>query len=70
MNLNLENELKEELNELKENNLIRTVDDLRFISSTKAIDKDNKEYLVFGIQSPMPLDRLLLGNRAQGHNIP
>ena len=55
MNLNLENELKKELNELKENNLIRTVDDLRFISSTKAIDKDNKEYLVFGTNNYLGL---------------
>ena len=55
MNLNLENELKNELNELKENNLIRTVDDLRFISSTKAMDKDNKEYLVFGTNNYLGL---------------
>ena len=55
MNLNLENELKKELNELKENNLIRTVDDLRFISSTKAVDKDNKEYLVFGTNNYLGL---------------
>ena len=48
MNLNLENQLKGELEELEKQNLNRTVDDLRFISSTKAIDNDGKEYLVFG----------------------
>jgi hypothetical protein len=49
MNLNLEKQLKEELEGLKNNNLNRTVDDLRFISSTKAIDGDGdgNEYLVF-----------------------
>ena len=55
MNQNLERKLKEELEELKKNNLIRTVDDLRFISSTKAIDKDNKEYLVFGTNNYLGL---------------
>ena len=55
MNQNLERKLKEELEELKKNNLIRTVDNLRFISSTKAIDKDNKEYLVFGTNNYLGL---------------
>ena len=48
MNQKLEKELQKELEELENNDLRRTVDDLRFISSTKAIDKNNKEYLVFG----------------------
>ena len=48
MNPNLEKKLKEELNELEKNDLLRTVDDLRFISSTKAIDNDGNEFLVFG----------------------
>lgn len=55
MNPNLENKLKEELDELKGNDLLRTVDDLRFISSTKAIDKDGKEYLVFGTNNYLGL---------------
>lgn len=55
MNPDLENKLKEELDELKGNDLLRTVDDLRFISSTKAIDKDGKEYLVFGTNNYLGL---------------
>ena len=55
MNLNLEKQLKEELEELKNNNLNRTVDDLRFISSTKAIDGDGNEYLVFGTNNYLGL---------------
>ena len=55
MNLNLEKQLKEELEELKTNNLERTIDDLRFISSTKAIDNDGKEYLVFGTNNYLGL---------------
>ena len=55
MNPNLENKLKEELDELKENDLLRTVDDLRFISSTKAIDNDGKEFLVFGTNNYLGL---------------
>jgi glycine C-acetyltransferase len=55
MNLNLEKQLKEELEELKNNNLNRTVDDLRFISSTKAIDADGNEYLVFGTNNYLGL---------------
>jgi len=55
MNPNLEKQLKEELEELKNNNLNRTVDDLRFISSTKAIDSDEKEYLVFGTNNYLGL---------------
>ena len=55
MNEELEKQLKEELNQLKENDLLRTVDDLRFISSTKAIDKEGKEYLVFGTNNYLGL---------------
>ncbi len=55
MNPNLENELKEELDELEKNDLLRTVDDLRFISSTKAIDNDGNEFLVFGTNNYLGL---------------
>ena len=55
MNPNLENELKEELDELENNDLLRTVDDLRFISSTKAIDNDGNEFLVFGTNNYLGL---------------
>ncbi len=55
MNEELEKQLKEELNQLKENDLLRTVDDLRFISSTKAIDNKGKEYLVFGTNNYLGL---------------
>ena len=55
MNPNLESKLKEELEELENNNLNRTIDDLRFISSTKAIDKESKEYLVFGTNNYLGL---------------
>ena len=55
MNQKLEKELQKELEELENNDLRRTVDDLRFISSTKAIDKDNKEYLVFGTNNYLGL---------------
>ena len=55
MNPNLESKLKEELEELKNNNLNRTIDDLRFISSTKAIDKESKEYLEFGTNNYLGL---------------
>ena len=55
MNQKLEKELQKELEELENNDLRRTVDDLRFISSTKAIDKDNKECLVFGTNNYLGL---------------
>ena len=55
MNQKLEKELQKELKELENNDLRRTVDDLRFISSTKAIDKNNKEYLVFGTNNYLGL---------------
>ena len=55
MNQKLEIELQKELEELENNDLRRTVDDLRFISSTKAIDKNNKEYLVFGTNNYLGL---------------
>ena len=55
MNPNLENKLKKELEELKDNDLNRTIDDLRFISSTKAIDNNGNEYLVFGTNNYLGL---------------
>ena len=55
MNQKLEKELQKELEELENNDLTRTVDDLRFISSTKAIDKNNNEYLVFGTNNYLGL---------------
>lgn len=55
MNKELEKQLENELNQLKENNLLRTIDDLRFISSTKAIDNKGKEYLVFGTNNYLGL---------------
>ena len=55
MNPNLENKLNEELEELKNNNLNRTIDDLRFISSTKAINSEGKEFLVFGTNNYLGL---------------
>ncbi|WP_298534847.1 pyridoxal phosphate-dependent aminotransferase family protein [uncultured Methanobrevibacter sp.] len=55
MNPNLESQLNEELEELKNNDLERTVDDLRFISSTKATDKEGKEFLVFGTNNYLGL---------------
>jgi glycine C-acetyltransferase len=55
MNQKLEKELQKELEELENKDLTRTVDDLRFISSTKAIDKNNKEYLVFGTNNYLGL---------------
>ena len=55
MNPNLESQLNEELEELESNDLNRTVDDLRFISSTKAIDNEGKEFLVFGTNNYLGL---------------
>ena len=55
MNPNLEIQLNEELEELKNNDLERTVDDLRFISSTKAIDRKGKEFIVFGTNNYLGL---------------
>ena len=55
MNQNLESQLNEELEELKNNDLNRTVDDLRFISSTKAIDSEGKEFIVFGTNNYLGL---------------
>lgn len=55
MNKELEKQLENELNQLKENNLLRTIDDLRFISSTKAINNKGKEYLVFGTNNYLGL---------------
>ena len=55
MNPNLESQLNEELEELKSNDLNRAVNDLRFISSTKAIDSESKEFLVFGTNNYLGL---------------
>ena len=55
MNPNLESQLNEELEELKNNDLKRTVDDLRFINSTKAIDRKGKEFIVFGTNNYLGL---------------
>ena len=55
MNPNLESQLNEELEELKNNDSKRTVDDLRFISSTKAIDSEGKEFIVFGTNNYLGL---------------
>lgn len=55
MNPNLESQLNEELEEHKNNDLNRTLDDLRFISSTKAIDSEGKEFLVFGTNNYLGL---------------
>ncbi|MBO5839963.1 MAG: pyridoxal phosphate-dependent aminotransferase family protein [Methanobrevibacter sp.] len=55
MNPNLESQLNEELEELKNNDLERTVDDLRFINSTKAIDSEGKEFIVFGTNNYLGL---------------
>ena len=55
MNPNLESQLNEELEELKKNDLERTVDDLRFINSTKAIDSEGKEFIVFGTNNYLGL---------------
>lgn len=48
MNENLENQIKEELDEINQKNLTRKIDNLRFVTSTKAIDENGKEYLVYG----------------------
>ncbi len=55
MNKNLENQIKEELNKIKENSLTRKIDDLRFVTSTKAVDVNGKEYLVFGTNNYLGL---------------
>ncbi len=55
MNLKLENEIINELDEINKNHLKREIKDLRFISSTKAIDKNGKEYLVFGTNNYLGL---------------
>ncbi|MBQ6813512.1 MAG: pyridoxal phosphate-dependent aminotransferase family protein [Methanobrevibacter sp.] len=55
MNPNLENSLKKELKSLENNNLNRRVDDLRFISSTRAINSKGKEFLVFGTNNYLGL---------------
>ncbi len=71
MNQELENRLKNELYELENSNLNRIIDDLRFISSTKAIDKNGKEYLVFGTNNYLGLthnpDVINASERASKH---
>ena len=57
MNKNLENQIEEELNKIKENSLTRKIDDLRFVTSTKAVDVNGKEYLVFGTNNYLGLTR-------------
>ena len=55
MNKNLQNQIEEELNKIKENSLTRKIDDLRFVTSTKAVDVNGKEYLVFGTNNYLGL---------------
>ena len=55
MNRNLENQIKEELDEINQKNLTRKIDDLRFVTSTKAIDENGKEYLVYGTNNYLGL---------------
>ena len=55
MNGNLENQIKEELNELDEKHLMRKIDNLRFVTSTRAIDENGKEYLVYGTNNYLGL---------------
>lgn len=55
MNKNLENQIEEELHKIKENSLTRKIDDLRFVTSTKAVDVNGKEYLVFGTNNYLGL---------------
>lgn len=55
MNGNLENQIKEELKELDEKHLMRKIDNLRFVTSTRAIDENGKEYLVYGTNNYLGL---------------
>ena len=55
MNENLENQIKEELKEINQKNLTRKIDNLRFVTSTKAIDENGKEYLVYGTNNYLGL---------------
>lgn len=55
MNENLENQIKEELMELDEKHLMRKIDNLKFVTSTRAIDENGKEYLVYGTNNYLGL---------------
>ena len=55
MNKNLENQIKEELEEINQKNLTRKIDNLRFVTSTRAIDENGKEYLVYGTNNYLGL---------------
>lgn len=55
MNENLENQIKEELKELDEKHLMRKIDNLKFITSSRAIDENGKEYLVYGTNNYLGL---------------
>ena len=55
MNKNLENQIKEELEEINQKNLMRKIDNLRFVTSTRAIDENGKEYLVYGTNNYLGL---------------
>ena len=55
MNKNLENQIKEELEEINQKNLMRKIDNLKFITSTRAIDENGKEYLVYGTNNYLGL---------------
>ena len=55
MNENLENQIKAELKELDEKHLMRKIDNLRFVTSTRAIDENGKEYLVYGTNNYLGL---------------
>ena len=55
MNENLEKQIKEELMELNEKHLMRKIDNLKFITSSRAIDENGKEYLVYGTNNYLGL---------------
>ena len=55
MNENLENQIKEELDEINQKNLTRKIDNLRFVTSKRAIDENGKEYLVYGTNNYLGL---------------
>lgn len=55
MNENLEKQIKEELMELNEKHLMRKIDNLKFITSTRTIDENGKEYLVYGTNNYLGL---------------
>ena len=55
MNENLEKQIKEELDEINQKNLTRKIDNLRFVTSTRAIDENGNEYLVYGTNNYLGL---------------